>query len=62
MGSRQVVRWLAAALALYGVAFMVTGAVHIPLNDDLARAGDPDRIADLAGVRDDFTGHGPRGT
>jgi uncharacterized membrane protein len=35
---------------------MVTGAVHIPLNDDIVQAGDPDRVADLAGVRDDFYG------
>jgi uncharacterized membrane protein len=55
-GSRQAVRWIAAALALYGVVFLVTGAVHFGLNDDLARAGDPDRIADLADVRDDFYG------
>jgi uncharacterized membrane protein len=55
-GSRRVVRWIVAALALYGVVIMVTGAIHLPLNDDLAQAGDPDRIADLAGVRDDFDG------
>jgi uncharacterized membrane protein len=53
-GSRQVVGWLAAALVLYGVAFVITGALHIPLNNDLADAGDPGRIADLAAVRDDF--------
>jgi uncharacterized membrane protein len=55
-GSRRAVRWIVAALALYGVVIMVTGAIHIPLNDDLARAGDPDHIADPAGVRDDFYG------
>jgi uncharacterized membrane protein len=53
-GSRPVVRWLAAALVLYGVAFMITGALHIPLNNDLADAGDPGRVADLAAARDDF--------
>jgi uncharacterized membrane protein len=55
-GARQVVRWVAAALALYAVMVMVTGALHFPLNDDLVAAGDPDRIADLAAVRDDFYG------
>jgi uncharacterized membrane protein len=55
-GSRQVVRWVAAALALYAVVIVVAGAIHIPLNDDLAQAGDADRIADLAEVRDDFYG------
>jgi hypothetical protein len=29
-------------------------AIHEPLNNDLIDAGDPSRIADLAGVRDDF--------
>jgi uncharacterized membrane protein len=52
-GSRPVVRWLVAALVLYGVAFMITGALNIPLNDALADAGDPGR-ADLAAAREDF--------
>jgi uncharacterized membrane protein len=30
------------------------GALNIPLNNDLADAGDPARIADLAAARDDF--------
>lgn len=29
-------------------------AANVPLNDELARAGDPGRIADLAAVRDRF--------
>jgi uncharacterized membrane protein len=33
---------------------VVTFAVHIPLNDDLVKAGDPVLIEDLAAVRDDF--------
>jgi hypothetical protein len=33
---------------------VVTFAVHIPLNDELKEAGDPDRIENLAAVRDDF--------
>ena len=36
------------------VAVLVTGAIHIPLNDDLKNAGDPARIENLAAVRDDF--------
>jgi uncharacterized membrane protein len=55
-GSRRVARWVAAALVLYGVALVVTAAFNIPLNDDLAQAGDPARISDLASVRDDFYG------
>ena len=53
-GARRVVVWIGAALLLYGVAFVVTGAINIPLNDDLKHAGDPDRVADLTRVRDDF--------
>jgi uncharacterized membrane protein len=34
----------------------VTFGINIPLNDELDRAGDPDRIADLAHVRDRFEG------
>ncbi len=29
-------------------------AINVPLNNDLAEAGDPSRITDLAGVRDAF--------
>ena len=40
---------------LYLVAVVITVAVNVlPLNDDLKAAGDPDRIADLAGVRQRF--------
>jgi uncharacterized membrane protein len=53
-GSREVARWILAALVLCGVALLVTGALNIPLNDDLADAGDPGRIADLGSVREDF--------
>jgi uncharacterized membrane protein len=55
-GAGEVVRWIAAALALYAVALVVTGALNIPLNDDLADAGDPATIGDPAAVRDDFLG------
>jgi uncharacterized membrane protein len=46
--------WIAAALVLYAVMVVITFAVHIPLNDDLTQAGDPDQIENLAEVRDDF--------
>lgn len=55
-GSRAALRWTAAALALYAIAFVVTLAFNIPLNDELMRAGEPGQIADLARVRDDFEG------
>jgi uncharacterized membrane protein len=34
--------------------FVITLAVHVPLNDRIKAAGDPDRIADLAPVRKRF--------
>jgi uncharacterized membrane protein len=46
--------WIAAALALYLVTFVVTVAVNVPLNDAIKAAGDPDHIRDLAGVRERF--------
>jgi uncharacterized membrane protein len=46
--------WVAAAFGLYLAVCVITIAVHVPLNDDIKAAGDPDRIADLAAVRDAF--------
>ena len=46
--------WIAAALVLYLIAFVITIAINVPLNDGLKAAGDPDRIADLAAVRRSF--------
>jgi uncharacterized membrane protein len=53
-GSATAARWIAAALVLYAVMFLVTVAVHFPLNEDLENAGDPANIENLAAVRDDF--------
>ncbi|MFC3577906.1 DUF1772 domain-containing protein [Streptomyces yaanensis] len=47
-------RWILAALAAYALAFLVTVVGNIPLNNDLAHAGAPARIADPAAVRDRF--------
>jgi uncharacterized membrane protein len=55
-GSQAAVRWIVAALVLYGLGILVTGGGNIPLNDDLAQAGDPSRIRDVATVRDDYYG------
>jgi uncharacterized membrane protein len=46
--------WIVAALVLYLIAFVITIAVNVPLNDALKAAGDPDRIRDLAAVRERF--------
>ncbi|MFJ2194211.1 DUF1772 domain-containing protein [Kitasatospora sp. NPDC087861] len=43
-----------AALALYVAAIGVTRSVNIPLNDELAAAGEPKHITDPAGVRSRF--------
>ncbi|MDH6706514.1 putative membrane protein [Kitasatospora sp. MAA19] len=43
-----------AALVLYVAAIGVTRSVNIPLNDELAAAGEPKRITDPAGVRSRF--------
>jgi uncharacterized membrane protein len=51
---RLVLPFTAAALVLYLAIFVVTLAVNVPLNDGLKAAGDPDRIADLAAVRERF--------
>jgi uncharacterized membrane protein len=53
-GWRCVLPWIVAALVLYLVVLAVTFAVNVPLNDELAAAGDPDRTADLAAVRERF--------
>jgi uncharacterized membrane protein len=53
-GSPKIAGWIVAGLALYTVMVVVTFVVHIPLNDDLKQAGDPDGIENLAAVRDDF--------
>jgi uncharacterized membrane protein len=45
------VPWVLAALVLYAGAFAVTMGISVPLNDELAAAGSPDSIDDLAAVR-----------
>jgi uncharacterized membrane protein len=51
---RAVLPWIAAALALYVATLVITIGFNVPLNNELAAAGDPDRITDLAGVRERF--------
>ncbi len=47
-------RWILAALVLYGGAFVITMGVSVPLNNELASAGHPDLIENLAKVRADY--------
>ncbi|WP_433627261.1 DUF1772 domain-containing protein [Nocardia sp. CA-120079] len=51
---RTTLIWLGVALALNVIAFAVTSGLNVPLNDQLAAAGDPAQIGDLAKVRADF--------
>jgi uncharacterized membrane protein len=48
---RHVLPWIVAALLLYGAAFGITLGVNVPLNDELAAAGDPAALIDPAAVR-----------
>jgi len=45
--------WIIAALVLYLVAFVITIAVNVPLNDAIEAAGDPAHI-DVTQVREQF--------
>ncbi|MGD9890811.1 MAG: DUF1772 domain-containing protein [Dehalococcoidia bacterium] len=51
---RSVLPWIAGALVLYLAVVVITFAINVPLNDQIKAAGDPDRIADLAAVREQF--------
>ena len=53
-GERSVLPWSLAAFGLYLWVFISTIAVNVPLNDEIKAAGDPDRIMDLARVRERF--------
>lgn len=52
--TRAALPWIVAALAFSIVALVITFWINVPLNDALAAAGSPDRIADHAAVRDEF--------
>jgi len=53
-GGRSVLPWVVAAFVLYMVAFIITVAVNVPLNDQIKAAGAPGKISDLAAVRARF--------
>jgi uncharacterized membrane protein len=54
LGPGATTRWTVTALALYALALLVTVVANVLLNDHLAAAGDPARIADPAAVRNHF--------
>ncbi|WP_040773250.1 anthrone oxygenase family protein [Nocardia pneumoniae] len=51
---RGTLIWIVLALVLNVIAFAVTSGLNVPLNDQLAAAGDPASITDLAAVRADY--------
>jgi uncharacterized membrane protein len=53
-GPRSVLPWTLAALVLYGLTIVTTGAFNVPLNDDLMRASQPGQLGDPAAVRAAF--------
>jgi uncharacterized membrane protein len=52
--SRSALPWIVAAFVLYVAALVITGRLNVPLNNALVAAGKPDRIADVAAVRERF--------
>jgi uncharacterized membrane protein len=53
-GRRKAALWAAGATALYFIVLVLTMGIEVPLNDKLAKAGDPSKISDIAKVHDDF--------
>jgi uncharacterized membrane protein len=53
-GHRAPLPWLLAALALYAVAFIVTAAINVPMNNQLDAAGPVAALPDPAAVRQSF--------
>jgi uncharacterized membrane protein len=51
---RPALPWIIAALVLYLVAFFVTSGVNVPLNDQLAKAGDARHVEHLTAAREQF--------
>ena len=51
---RPVLPWVIAALVLYGVMFLVTMALNVPLNDELAKTAATAGPAELAAAREHF--------
>ena len=53
-GGGEVLAWIAAAFILYFAAVMIGVRIHLPRNDYIKAARDPDRITDLPAVRGNF--------
>lgn len=55
-GDPAVRYWAIAGFVCYLAMFVITSGANVPLNDKLAAAGDPARIADPGAVRAQFEG------
>ncbi|APE38275.1 hypothetical protein BOX37_12540 [Nocardia mangyaensis] len=53
---RSVFPWAVAGFVLYLIAFGITMGISVPLNEELAAAGDPDAVTDPAAVRAAYEG------
>jgi uncharacterized membrane protein len=53
---RPVLPWIVAALVLYVAVIVVTGALNIPLNNELEAARGADTVEALAAAREKFEG------
>lgn len=51
---RPALPWIMAAFVLYGAVLVITGTVNVPLNNELAAAGEADQISDVHAVRERF--------
>lgn len=51
---RSLLPWIGAALVLYLAVLVITGAVNVPLNNQIEAAGPVAKIPDLAAVRAHF--------
>lgn len=52
--NRPVLLWAVLGFVFAAITVLITAAVNVPLLNALDAAGDPDQIADLAGVRAAF--------
>ncbi len=52
--ARPVLPWTIAAFVLYAATIIITGRFNVPLNNELAAAGDPARLPEPAAVRKRF--------
>ena len=51
---RSALLWIGGAFVLYLAVVVITLGINVPLNDEIKEAEEPDRIADLAAVRERF--------